>query len=96
MSAHSNWDDLVERAEDDYAVAVSALRRKKPLTYPSTFHAQQCSEKYLKALIASRKHKFSLAHDLVKLDAECASAGIFTGFPHSNLAILSEYAVKTR
>lgn len=96
MSAPANWLDLVERAEDDYAIAVSALRRKKPLTYPSTFHAQQCAEKYLKVLIASRDRKFSLIHDLVKLDAECESAGILTGFLHSDLAILSEYAVKTR
>lgn len=96
MSEESNWLDLVARAEDDYAVAVSSLRRKKPLTYPSTFHAQQCAEKYLKAMIAARKHRFSPIHDLVKLNAECETAGIFTGFSNTDLAILSEYAVKTR
>lgn len=96
MNEQSNWFDLVERAEDDYAIAVSALRRKKPLTYPSTFHAQQCAEKYFKAMIAARKRKFSLVHDLVKLNAECESAGILTGFSSNDLAILSEYAVKTR
>lgn len=96
MSELSSWLDLVNRAEDDYAIAVSALRRKKPLTYPSTFHAQQCAEKYLKAMLAARKQRFSLVHDLVKLNAECESAGILTGFSNADLAILSEYAVKTR
>lgn len=96
MSAQSSWLDLVGRAEDDYAIALSALRRKKPLTYPSTFHAQQCAEKYLKAMLAARRQRFSLVHDLVKLNAECGAAGIFTGFSNTDLAILSEYAVKTR
>ena len=42
------------RAEEDYALAQSALRRKKPLTYGAAFHAQQCAEKYLKALLIAR------------------------------------------
>jgi HEPN domain-containing protein len=42
-----NW---VEYAEEDYLVARSTLRRKKPLTHSACFHAQQCAEKYLKYL----------------------------------------------
>lgn len=38
----------VSRAEEDYALARSALRRRVPLTYGATFHAQQCAEKYLR------------------------------------------------
>lgn len=71
MSKPHSFLDLVARAEDDYTIAVSSLRRKTPLTYPSTFHAQQCAEKYLKAMIVARNKRFSLVHDLVKLDAEC-------------------------
>ena len=41
----------VERAEEDYAIARFALRRKPPFTYSACFHAQQCAEKYLKALL---------------------------------------------
>ncbi len=47
-------------------------------------------------MIVARNKRFSLVHDLVKLNAECESAGIFTGFSNADLAILSEYAVKTR
>ncbi len=41
----------VDRAEEDYLLARFALRRKKPLTYGACFHAQQCAEKYLKAIL---------------------------------------------
>ena len=34
----------VERAEEDYAVAQSSLRRKRPFTYTACFHAQQCAD----------------------------------------------------
>jgi HEPN domain-containing protein len=38
----------VTRAEEDYDVARTSLRRKKPYTHTACFHAQQCAEKYLK------------------------------------------------
>lgn len=41
----------VARAEEDFALARSAWRRKQPLTYGACFHAQQCAEKYMKALL---------------------------------------------
>jgi HEPN domain-containing protein len=34
----------VQRAEEDYAVAQSSLRRKRPFTYIACFHAQQCAD----------------------------------------------------
>ena len=36
------------RAEEDWLLARSALRRKVPLIYGTTFHAQQWAEKYLR------------------------------------------------
>ena len=48
----------VEKAEEDFAIAQSALRRKKPIVTGACFHAQQCSEKYIKALLVSRKADF--------------------------------------
>jgi HEPN domain-containing protein len=53
----------VHRAEEDWLLARSALRRKVPLTYGTTFHAQQCTEKYLKALLLSRRQAFPRTHD---------------------------------
>ena len=46
----------VARAEEDYVLARSSMRRKKPLTYGASFHAQQCAEKYLKATLIERGH----------------------------------------
>lgn len=55
----------VERADEDYALARSALRRKKPLAYGVCFHSQQCAEKYLKAMLVSKRQRFSKVHDLL-------------------------------
>lgn len=86
----------VERAEEDYAMAQSALRRKKPLTHAACFHAQQCAEKYLKALLVAGGHPFSKTHDLLVLNDECARAGILLSFSEDDLSILLSYAVRVR
>lgn len=80
----------VERAEQDYATAKSALRRKKPFTYVACFHAQQ----YLKALLVAARHPFSQVHDLLILSDECERAGIFLSLSEDALSILSIYAVR--
>jgi HEPN domain-containing protein len=86
----------VERATlSDYA-AQSALRRKKPLTHAACFHAQQCAEKYLKALLVAGGHPFSKTHDLLVLNDECTRAGILLSFSEDNLSILLSYAVRVR
>jgi HEPN domain-containing protein len=38
----------MHRAEENWLLARSALCRKVPLIYGTTFHAQQCVEKYLR------------------------------------------------
>lgn len=55
------------RAGEDYALARSALRHKVPMTYGAIFHAQQCAEKYLKALLVAREQAFPRTHDLAAL-----------------------------
>jgi HEPN domain-containing protein len=43
--------EWIARAEEDFQVATTLIRpRKKPLWGPVCFHAQQCVEKYLKAI----------------------------------------------
>jgi HEPN domain-containing protein len=49
-----------ERAEEDFILARTALRRKKPLNSGVCFHAQQCAEKYIKALLISKCAVFIL------------------------------------
>jgi len=86
----------VQHAEEDYALARSALRRKQPLVYGACFHAQQCAEKYLKAMLVARGREFSKIHDLLVLNGECAQAGILLPMPEDQLSILSSYAVRVR
>lgn len=64
MSEPSDYQVWVVRAEEDYTLCRSALRRKVPLLYGATFHAQQCVEKYLKALLVAHGHVFPRTHDV--------------------------------
>jgi HEPN domain-containing protein len=96
MSDPNDPMSWVERAEEDYVVARFALRRKTPFTYSACFHAQQCAEKYLKALLVAGGHAFSKVHDLLVLSDECAQAGILIAVSDDLLSGLSYYAVRVR
>ncbi|MDR3572996.1 MAG: HEPN domain-containing protein [Anaerolineaceae bacterium] len=91
-----SWKDWIERAGEDYLLAISAVRRKTPLTYGATFHAQQCIEKYLKALLISRQVSFPRTHDLAALGYLCEQAGIILPIDDDALELLTAYAVETR
>lgn len=86
----------VERAEGDYAMAISALRRKRPLTSEACFHVQQSIEKYFKAALVSRGQGFPKIHKLVELADLLAGQGIFVPLDGPRLEKLTEYAVATR
>jgi HEPN domain-containing protein len=86
----------VARAEEDYALAKSALRRRNPLIYGATFHAQQCAEKYLKALLVARGQSFPKVHDLAALSDLCAQNGIVVPVDQDSLQRLTAFAVQVR
>jgi HEPN domain-containing protein len=86
----------VNKAEEDFLLAQSALRRKKPLVTGVCFHAQQCAEKYMKALLVSRKAGFPMTHDLLLLSNLCSNSGIFLEVESRLLSALTDYAVRTR
>ena len=85
-----------ERAEEDFILARTALRRKKPLTSGVCFLAQQCAEKYIKALLISKGREFPKTHDLLMLNNLCSAAGIFLEIDAKHLNTLTDYAVRTR
>lgn len=68
MSA-DDWEDWARFAEQDWQLAVSLLRRKQPSAVHIAFMAQQCAEKYLKAMLVSRQAAFPKTHDLRALNA---------------------------
>jgi HEPN domain-containing protein len=86
----------VAHAEEDFTLAQSALRRKKPLTVGACFHAQQCAEKYLKAILLSKGAVFPKTHDLLYLSDLCAQSGVILPIEAQQLHTLSDYAARTR
>ncbi len=86
----------VKKAEEDYQIAQLTLRRKPPLTYGVTYHAQQCGEKYLKALLIAQGIIPPRTHDLVALANQCLYAGILVPISTANLQRLSDYAIQSR
>jgi HEPN domain-containing protein len=96
MSKISDPLAWVEKAEEDFALARSALQRKKPLPAGACFHAQQCGEKYMKALLIFKGAKFPKTHDLLILNDLCSEVGIFLEIDPKLLNSLTDYAVRTR
>jgi len=85
-----------EHAEDDFALARAALRRKQPLASGACFHAQQCAEKYMKALLISKGADFPKTHDLLLLNNLCSANGMFLEVEPKHLNTLADYAVRAR
>lgn len=83
-------------AEEDWQLARSLLRRKRPPLHAICFHAQQSAEKYLKALLLTQNIPFPKTHDLPTLNSLCEKNAILTGFSPIHLTSLSDHAVATR
>ena len=96
MNETNNPQAWVEKAEEDFALTRSALQRKKPLVTGACFHAQQCAEKYMKALLVFKSTDFPKTHDLLMLNNLCSQAGIFLEIDLKLLNTLTDYAVRTR
>ena len=96
MSNPTDPQAWVDKAEEDYKIAQLSLRRKQPLTYGVTYHAQQCGEKYLKALLVDRGLIPPRTHDLVALSNKCLYAGIIVPISTADLQRLSDYAIQSR
>ena len=84
------------RAEEDFVLARTALRRKQPLASGACFHAQQCAEKYIKAMLISKGADFPKTHDLLLLNNLCSTKGILLEVNPRHLNTLSDYTVRTR
>jgi HEPN domain-containing protein len=96
MSESNEFEEWIEYAEDDYENAKLVIRRRKPSVYGSCFHAQQCAEKYMKALLVFKGKSFPMTHDLLVINSLLMNAGIFIGLPEDDLDTLSRFAVATR
>lgn len=96
MSQTNDFLEWVSQAEGDLKMAHSGLRRKEPILFATCFHAQQCAEKYLKALLVFKKAEFPKIHDLLQLARLCEKHGVILPVDENLLDKLSEYAVLKR
>lgn len=96
MSGEGDAQAWVAKAEEDFSMSRILLRRKRPLTSGVCFHAQQCAEKYLKALLIAHAQPFPRTHDLRILSNLCEQAGMSIGIDLNRIDTLSFYAVQAR
>lgn len=86
----------LQRARSDLRLGRAALSARGVLPEDAAFHAQQCAEKALKALLLHRGISFPKTHaievllDLLKAQGTSVPKGVDEAFE------LSEYAVQTR
>jgi HEPN domain-containing protein len=86
----------VSKAENDLKTATHTLKlgRECP-TDTVSFHAQQCAEKYLKALLVYHGTGFSKVRDIERL-VRLLPHGVLAGWALSEQRRLTAYAVITR
>ncbi len=86
----------LQRARSDLQLGRAALNTPGVMPEDAAFHAQQCAEKALKALLLHREISFPKTHaievllDLLKTQGISVPKGVDEAFE------LSEYAVQTR
>jgi HEPN domain-containing protein len=86
----------IEKAENDLKTAILTLRAGEECPADTVgFHAQQCAEKYLKALLSARGIDFPKTHDLGELVARIIP-GISVGLSAEDERRLTAYATVTR
>ncbi len=87
----------VDKAEADLATAKRELRaRKNPNYDPACYHAQQCAEKYLKAVLIEEGRDFKYQHDLAYLLKILVKVNRWWEFLHLAAQFLSDNGVRFR
>ena len=88
--------DWIRKAENDLLTASHTLKlRKRCPTDTVCFHAQQCAEKYMKAMLTLLGVDFPRTHDLSVLAQRCPR-GLDLGLSPEELDRMTEYAVSSR
>lgn len=86
----------VQRARSDLALSRVALATPEVLYEDACFHAQQCAEKALKALLLAEGVAFPRTHALAVLLDLLQTAGVDVPAAVNEAFALSQYAVQTR
>ncbi len=87
----------IKKADGDYTTALREYRARKSPNYDSAcFHAQQCIEKYLKAVLESQSLPVARIHDLAVLLDACLGRDPLWSAMRNDMELLSQYAVSFR
>jgi len=89
-------EEWITKAEKDYLVATRELRTEPIVGEAVCFHAQQCVEKYMKAVLQENGIEFEKIHDLDVLHNQCVDFIPELENFRDNLIKLSTYAVDVR
>ncbi len=93
-AATAEW---VSKAEGDFLTAGRELRARKSPNYDAVcFHAQQCAEKYLKAVLQENGKRIPKTHYLLELLALILEFDASYEFLKADLEALEDYAVRFR
>ena len=89
--------EWIDKAEGDYHTALREYRARKEPNYDAVcFHAQQCIEKYMKALLIANKMPYHRIHDLEVLLDSCLRVDPILDTIRSETQLLTQYAVNFR
>ncbi len=89
-----NW---ILKAESDLKIGCHGLTMEKPATDAICFHAQQCTEKYLKAFLIFHGKEIKKTHDIALLIEDCSEIDTdFRNLYEINADKLTEYTVELR
>jgi HEPN domain-containing protein len=87
---------VAQKAEEDFTTAQYLLTLKEKCPFGIvTFHAQQCAEKYLKALLTLHAVPFPKTHDLPELLSRVPE-DLSLAFIPFDVGLLNRYAVEGR
>jgi HEPN domain-containing protein len=86
----------VEKAQEDLRTAEHTLILEDDCPYGTVcFHAQQCAEKYLKALLTLHEIPFPKIHDLLEL-LPLVPKVLVLGIQSTDVAEVNRYAIEGR
>jgi HEPN domain-containing protein len=93
----SQVDEWVSKAEGDFATAGRELRARKSPNYDAVcFHAQQCAEKYLKAVLQKNEKRIPKIHNLIELMMLCEEIDSSFEMLRADLVTMERFSVRTR
>jgi HEPN domain-containing protein len=89
--------EWVAKAEGDFLTAGRELRARKSPNYDAVcFHAQQCAEKYLKAVLQEDERNIPKIHNLIELMLLCEEIDSSFEMLRADLVTMERYSVRVR